>query len=202
MAKTVLKSGEMQEALVAFVALFVAVDILGVLPLYLTLTMDVPAEQRDRLPRQSTLTATTVGVGFLLVGDAIFRVLGVTVGDFQVAGGILLLVLSLHDLLNPGKPVRRPMPAVGAVPLGTPLIAGPAVLTTLVVLVQRHGYPITLLAFALNMGIVFVVLKYAGGVARVLGEAGSRTIGKVTGILLAAFGVSLIRRGLPGFFPG
>lgn len=192
----------MQEALVAFVALFVAVDILGILPLYLTLTMDVPVEHRNRLPRQSTLTAATVGIGFLLVGDAIFRVLGVTVGDFQVAGGILLLVLSLHDLLNRGKTLRRPIPTVGAVPLGTPLIAGPAVLTTLVILVQSHGYPVTLLAFALNMGIVFVVLKYAGAVVRVLGEAGSRTIGKVTGILLAAFGVSLIRRGLPGFFPG
>lgn len=189
----------MREALVAFVALFVAVDILGILPLYLSLTTDVPVEQRKRLPRQSTLTATTVGVGFLLIGDAIFRVLGVTVGDFQVAGGILLFILSLHDLLNPGKTLRRPMPAVGVVPLGTPLIVGPAVLTALVILVQSHGYLITLLAFAANMSIVFVVLRYAGAVGRVLGEPGSRAVGKVTSILLAAFGVSLVRRGLPGF---
>lgn len=192
----------MQEVMVAFVVLFVAVDILGILPLYLSLTTDLPAEQRKRLPRQSALTGTTLGVGFLLVGDAIFRVLGVTVGDFQVAGGILLLVLSLYDLLNPGKTLRKPMPGVGVVPLGTPLIVGPAVLTALVILVQSHGYSITLLAFAANMGIVFVVLRYAGAIGRVLGEPGSRAIGKVTSILLAAFGVSLVRRGLPGFFPG
>lgn len=130
----------MQEVIVAFVVLFVAVDILGILPLYLSLTMDLPAEERKRLPRQSALTATTVGVGFLLVGDAIFRVLGVTVGDFQVAGGILLVVLSLYDLLNPGKTLRKPMPGVGVVPLGTPLIVGPAVLTALVILIQSHGY--------------------------------------------------------------
>ena len=96
----------MQEALLAFVALFVAVDILGILPLYLSLTAGLGGEERKRLPWQSTLTATAVGVGFLLVGDPIFRVLGVTVGDFQVAGGILLLALSLYDLLNPGKTLR------------------------------------------------------------------------------------------------
>lgn len=191
----------MQETLVPFVVLFVAVDILGILPIYLSLTTGLSVEQRKRLPRQSTLTATIVGIGFLLIGDAIFRILGVTVGDFQVAGGILLVVLSLYDLLNPGKVLRRPMPAVGAVPLGTPLIVGPAVLTALVILVQSHGYPITLVAFAANMGIVFAVLRIGEAIGKILGESGSRAIGKVTSILLAAFGVSLVRRGLPGFFP-
>lgn len=191
----------MRDLVIAFVVLFVAVDILGILPIYLSLTTGLPGEQRKRLPRQAALTGSTVGVGFLLVGDAIFRILGVTVGDFQVAGGILLVVLSLHDLLNPGKTLRRPMPTVGAVPLGTPLIVGPAVLTALVILVQNHGYPVTLLAFALNMAIVFAVLRVGEAIGKALGEAGSRAIGKVTSILLAAFGVSLVRRGLPGFFP-
>lgn len=189
----------MQGALLAFVALFVAVDVIGVLPIYLGLTANVPAEERKRLPWQSALTATAVGIGFLVVGDPTFRVLGVTVGDFQVAGGILLLVLALHDLLTPGKILRRPTPGVGIVPLGTPLIAGPAVLTTLLVLVQSHGYAITLVAFGLNMGIAFLVLRYAGAVEQVIGEAGSRAIGRVASLFLAAFGVSLVRRGLPGF---
>jgi multiple antibiotic resistance protein len=81
------------------------------------------------------------------------------------------------------------------------LIAGPAVLTTLLILVQSHGYPTTLLAFALNMGLAFLVLRYAGAVEQVIGEAGSRAIGRVASLFLAAFGVSLVRRGLPGFFP-
>ena len=136
-----------------------------------------------------------------MVGEPIFRVLGVTVGDFQVAGGILLLVLALHDLLNPSKVVRRPLPGLGVVPLGTPLIVGPAVLATLLILVQSHGYPITLLAFAVNMALAFVVLRYAGALERLIGEAGSRAIGRVASLFLAAFGVSLVRRGLPGFFP-
>lgn len=189
----------MRDAILAFVALFVAVDILGVLPVYLSLTADLPVEERKRLPWQSTATAIGVGVGFLLVGNPIFRVLGVSVGDFQVAGGILLLVLSIYDLLVPGKVLRQPEPTVGIVPLGTPMIVGPAVLTMLVVLVQSHGYPITLFAFAGNMVLVFLVLRYAAVVGQLLGEGGSRAIGKVASLFLAAFGVSLVRRGLPGF---
>lgn len=189
----------MRESIVAFVALFVAVDILGVLPVYLSLTVDLPVEERKRLPWQSTATAIGVGVGFLLVGNPIFRVLGVSVGDFQVAGGILLLVISLHDLLVPGKVLRQPESTVGIVPLGTPMIVGPGVLTMLVVLVQSYGYPITLFAFAGNMVLVFLVLRYAMVVGRILGEGGARAIGKVASLFLAAFGVSLVRRGLPGF---
>ena len=189
----------MRDALTAFVALLVAVDILGVLPVYLSLTADLSFEERGKLPRESTLTATAIGVGFLLVGQAIFPVLGVSVGDFQVAGGILLVVISLHDLVNPGKVLRRPAASVGVVPIGTPMIVGPAVLTTLLILVQSHGYLITALAFGVNMAIAFLVLRYAANVARLLGEGGSRAVGKVASVFLAAFGVSLVRRGLPGF---
>jgi multiple antibiotic resistance protein len=188
-----------RDALTAFVALLVAVDILGVLPVYLSLTADLSFEERGKLPRQSTLTATAIGAGFLLVGQAIFPVLGVSVGDFQVAGGILLVVISLHDLLNPGKVLRRPAASVGVVPIGTPMIVGPAVLTTLLILVQSHGYLITALAFGVNMAIAFLVLRYAVNLARLLGEGGSRAVGKVASVFLASFGVSLVRRGLPGF---
>jgi multiple antibiotic resistance protein len=188
----------MREFLLAFVALFVAVDILGTLPLYLSLTGGMASEERDRLPWQSTLTATAVGLGFLLLGNALFKVMGVSVEDFQVAGGVLLLVLSIHDLLHPGSPLRRPPSRLGVVPLGTPLIAGPAVLATLLILVQNYGHPVTLTAFAANMGLAFLVLRHARRIGRVLGEAGSEAVAKVACLFLAAFGVSLVRRGVQG----
>jgi multiple antibiotic resistance protein len=189
----------MEEALLAFVAIFITVDVAGILPLYLSLTAGLPAEVQARLPWQSTLTAVAIGVGFLLIGRPLFRVLGVSLGDFQVAGGTLLLVFSIHDLLHPGKPLRRPVPTLGAVPLGTPLIVGPAVLTTLVLLAQNYGYGMTLGAFAANMVLVFLALRHANRLERFLGEAGSHAIAKVASLLLAAFGVSLIRRGVGGF---
>ncbi|OGB91699.1 MAG: hypothetical protein A2Z31_07890 [candidate division NC10 bacterium RBG_16_65_8] len=183
----------------AFVALFVAVDILGVIPLYLSLTGGLSVDERRRLPRQSTLTATAVGLGFLLVGDAVFRVLGISVADFQVAGGILLLVLSIHDLLSSGRSAPAAVSTVGAVPIGTPLIVGPAALATLALLVQSYGYSVTLLALAANMALGFLVLSHADKVGRIFGVAGSEVIAKVASLLLAAFGVSLVRRGLVEF---
>ena len=189
----------MNDFVLTFFALFVAMDIVGLLPLYLGLTENLPAEARRRLPWQSTATASLVGVGFLLLGDALFRILGITVGDFQVAGGLLLLVLAVSDLLNAGTVLPQPRPNLGVVPLGVPLIVGPAVLTTLVVLVQSHGYLPTLAAFAVNILIVFLALRNAGAVSRVLGQAGARAVAKVAALFLAAFGVSLIRRGLPTF---
>ncbi len=186
----------MRELAVACVALFVAVDVLGVLPLYLSLTGGMSSEERDRLPWQSTLTATAVGLGFLLLGQALFRVMGISVGDFQVAGGVLLVVLSIHDLLYPGKAPRRPPARLGVVPLGTPLIVGPAVLATLLVLVQAYGYGVTLTAFLANMAAAHLTLRHADRLGRILGEAGSEAVAKVASLFLAAFGVSLVRRGV------
>ena len=191
----------LREYLLAFVALFVAVDILGVIPLYLHLSTGVPPEQRRRLPRQSVLTATMVGLGFLLIGDAVLRVLGITVSDFQIAGGILLLILSLHDLLSsPAKAGPSPIGTIGAVPLGTPLIVGPAALATLALLLQNHGVLVVLVAFGANMLAAYLVLRYAAVLGRAFGQAGAEVIAKVANLLLAAFGVSLVRRGLMDLF--
>jgi len=188
-----------QEIALAFIALFVAVDILGVIPLYLSLVGGLIDEQRQRLARQSVLTATVVGLVFLLIGDAVFRVLGITVGDFQMAGGVLLLVLAVHDLLSPGEQGPGPASTVGAVPIGTPLIVGPAVLATLALLLKTYGYPVTVLAFGANMLVAFLVLRNAERLGRIFGAVGAEVIAKVANLLLAAFGVSLLRRGLEGF---
>jgi multiple antibiotic resistance protein len=187
----------LRDCLLAFVALFVAVDILGVIPLYLNLSARLPPDERRQLPRQSVVTATLVGLGFLLVGDAVLRVLGITASDFQIAGGILLVILSLHDLLSPpGKAGTRPIGRIGAVPLGTPLIVGPAALATLALLLHNHGLPVVLIAFGANMLVAYGVLRSAGTLGRAFGQAGAEVFAKVANLLLAAFGVSLVRRGV------
>jgi len=189
-------------AVLSFVALFVAVDVLGLVPIYLVLIADLSPGERRHLPWQCTATATAIGLGFLLAGEALFRILGVGVGDFQVAGGLLLVVLAIHDLLRGPSVPDEPATTIGVVPLGTPLVVGPAVLTTLLLLVHAHGYGPTLLAYGANMLLVLLALRYARLVERLLGRGGSRAVAKVAGLFLAAFGVSLIRRGLPGFLGG
>lgn len=182
--------------LLVFIPLFVALDVIGVLPIYLAFTSGLAAVERAQVVLEATLTAGAIGLGFLFVGDAILRFLGVTVGDFQVAGGLLLLVLAIYDLLHPELPLRRPATHLGVMPLGIPMIVGPAVLTTLLALGRTRGYALTLLAFALNLAIVWATLRWASRIERFLGEAGAQAIAKLAKLLLAAIGVTLIRQGV------
>lgn len=188
--------------LVAFISLFVAVDVVGVLPAYLGLAATLEEAERRRVVVEATLTAAGAGVGFLVVGDGALRLLGVSVADFQVAGGILLLVLSVYDLLHPVTPLRQVGASIGVVPLGIPMIVGPAVLTTLLALARTEGYGITLAAFAANLILVWVVLRWARQIEHVLGEAGARAVAKVASLLLAAIGITMIRRGLTTLLAG
>ncbi len=191
----------MHEFILTFIPLFVAVDPVGVLPVYLGLASPLSEIERRAIVFEATLTAGAIGAGFLVVGQTVLQVLGVTVDDVQVAGGILLLVLSVYDVLHPELPLRRPGSRVGVVPLGTPLIVGPAVLTTLLVLAGSRGYWMTLVSFALNLLIVWTTLRWGSFLQQLITEAGSRAVAKVLNLLLAAIGVHMIRVGFEGSLP-
>ncbi len=179
-----------------FIPLFVAVDVVGVLPIYLALTAGLAREERRVVVVEAALTAGAVGLAFLFLGDAVLAMLGVTVGDLQAAGGILLLVFAIHDLVRPDMPLRQPNERSGVMPLGVPMIVGPAVLTTLLTLARTYGHLLTVVAFLLNLVIVWAVLRWASFVVRVIGVAGSQAVAKVASLLLAAIGVTLIRQGV------
>ena len=117
----------MKEFWLCFVPLFVAVDAIGVLPLYVSLTEGLNKVQRQKVVFQSVVTASVVAVLFLWFGPVLLKFLGITVQDFMVAGGILLLAISLNDILIGTKKRRQADPdSLGAVPIGIPLITGPA----------------------------------------------------------------------------
>ena len=186
----------MSDLALAFLPLFVAVDVVGLLPIYLGWTASLSEVERRPVALEATLTATVVGVSFLLAGDAILTVLGITVGDLQVAGGLLLLVFAIHGLVHPEQPLRQPTERLGVMPLGVPMIAGPAVLTTLLALARTHGHLVTIIAFALNMVIVWIALRWAALITSVIGPAGAQAVAKVSNLLLAAIGVMLVRHGV------
>lgn len=187
----------MQTFWLCFVPLFVAVDSLGVLPIFLGLTEEFDAPSRRRTIIQSLFTAFVVGLVFILVGPAVLRLVGVSVADFMVAGGLLLLVLSLADILTGEKRLRQVDPAtIGAVPLGVPMLVGPAVLTTSLLLSNEYGLPTTVLALLLNIVIAGLVFAAAGRIVGVIGYSGSKALSKVSSLFLAAIAVMLIRKGL------
>jgi len=190
----------MQGFWLSFVPLFVAVDAVGILPLFLGLTEAFSAAERRRVISQSVLTATAVGLVFVLFGGGLLRLLGITVADFMVAGGAMLFVLSLVDLASTRPRAERLDQAdLGAVPLGIPLLAGPAVLTTSLLLVDQHGPWVTSTALLANMLIAAGVLLFAGPIHRVLGSTGTRIVQRVTLLLLAAIAIMTVRKGIEAF---
>jgi len=183
--------------LLCFIPMFIAIDAFGVLPILIGLTESIDGARKKKIISQSVVTAGIVGIGFLLLGKLIFWFIGVTVNDFRIAGGLVLLVLAVLDLVTQDEKTRRlPDQDVGVFPIGTPLIAGPAVLAAIVTLSDLYGPITTFIAFLMNLGIVFVLFVYAGKVVHFLGTSGTKAAGKLSNLLLAAYAVMLIRSGV------
>ena len=193
---------DLNSLLYSFIPLFVAIDVLGVVPLFLSLTEGMNRSQRHRLTTQATLTALAVSVVFMFGGRLIFNFLGITENDFRVGGGIVLLVLAVSDLLFPQSKQRHPESSAGVVPIGIPLIVGPAALTTILILVDSKGYVVTLLSLLANLFIVWIVFRYSEVVVKLMGDAGSKAVAKVAALFMAGIAVMMIRVGLSGMMKG
>ena len=188
---------EWRQFLLVFIPLFVAVDPIGLVPVFIALTQRRTPRERHRLIRASVLTALAVALTFILIGRWVLQAVGVTVGDFLIAGGLVLLVLAVDELRRVDTPVPNPsLPNIGVVPLGVPLIAGPAVLATSLILLQTFGLALTLLSVLINVAIVAVALAAANRIFAWLGEDGSRVVSKIANLLLMAIAVMLVRRGI------
>ena len=184
--------------LIAFIPLFVAIDAIGMVAIFIGLGANVDAKRRQQEALIGIGTALVISVGFVFLGKLIFKALGITVADFQVAGGLLLLTFAVRDLLDMGGVTGLTTEAFGIVPLGMPLIAGPALLTALLVLTDSVGAAYTLLSLIVNLVIVAVVFCSADRLTKWLGKQGIKGVSKLVSLLLAAIEVSLIRRGLVG----
>ena len=189
----------LQNLPMTFIPIFVAMDPFGLLPIFTSLTSEMSAKDKSKVIRLSTLTALIVSIAFVFIGQGIFRVLGITVSDFKIAGGLLLLVIAIMELL--GKGLRQKDPHdVGIVPLGVPMLVGPAVLTIVIVLIDNYGVAATILSLVLNLTIVFMVFSAEYKITKVIGKNGLIAISKVIMLLLAAIAVMMIRLGLESYF--
>ena len=182
--------------LLSFIPIFVAVNSIGILPVFLSLTEGMDRSDRRRTIYTSVLTATILALSFMFLGKWLLIFMGITIADFRVAGGLLLLVLSVN-LLFPKEDERGKLHKdVGAFPLGTPLITGPAVLTTVLVLSGTRGFAPTSVSLILNMCIVLLVFLKADLLSKVMGRTGMKAFSKVAHILLAAIAVTMMRKGI------
>ena len=187
----------MENFILAFVPLFVSVDAFGLLPVFIGMTEGIDKKKRTRIILQSVITAFLIATLFVFLGKAIFSLLGITVADFMIAGGVLLFVIALVDLLTIEKRrIRLSSDSIGPVPLGTPLMVGPAVLTTSLMLVNVYGVVTTISAIVANIIIAGIVFYTSGVLTRVLGLAGTRALSKIASLFLAAIAVMMVRRGV------
>src|SRR5450755_1244939 len=144
-----------EKFLLAFIPLFVAIDPIGLVAIFLGLGGHADARRRQHEGTLGLITSLAVSIGFIFLGKIIFNALGITVADFQIAGGLILLGLAGRELLGVGAHDRRGGDEeFGVVPLGMPLIAGPALLTALLILVDTVGVLFTVLALLVNLLLV------------------------------------------------
>ena len=182
-----------------FIPIFVAVDAIGNIPIFIGLVEGTSKRERHRVILDSVLTATIVALLFVFIGKFILRFIGITIADFQIAGGALLFAVSLRLLLPGGSKsflAEGHDKMVGVFPLGTPLITGPAVLTTTMMMLDSFGTLPTFICLIVNMLIVWVTLVRADLIMKFLGPGGTRAFSKIMYILLAAISVMMIRKGL------
>jgi len=179
-----------------FIPLFVAIDVFMVLPIFISMTKDMTEITRKAVVRDSIITALIVSIVFIALGEGIFKILGITSDDFKIAGGLVLLVFAIMDLIQRGESRLRSDAKMGVVPLGVPLIAGPAVLTTTLVLVAHYGIVSTLVSLILNLFIVWVSLIKAERIITFFGRGGIIGISKVMALLLASIAIMMIRIGI------
>ena len=190
----------------SFLPLFVAINAPGIIPVYLALTEQMMPPQRRRLTLQAVATSSLLATLILFAGQLIFSLLGITVNDLRVGGGLILLVLSISNLIFGDYRRRDPRneadgegedaASVGVVPLGIPMIMGPAAITSILVSREAYGYLPTLTSLVINMSLVFLTLLFAPLIGRVMGAAVSRAVAKVASLFLAAISVALIRAGI------
>lgn len=179
-----------------FVPLFIVIDALGSMPFVISMSEGMSRHERRNMIHLAVITATVVGLVFLFFGQLILRVLDISVGAFAIAGGLILLVLSIK-FMTTGRMmevIREEMVAV--VPIGTPLTAGPATITTLLLLATQFPLYLVLISFALNMLLTWVIFLLSSRIVAFMGEGGIKAVSRVFSLLLAAIAVSMIINGL------
>lgn len=179
------------------VPLLVAMDPITAIPIYLGLTSGLAEVERRRIARNACLTALVIALLFLALGEAVFRILGIHMADFLVAGGILLFCFSVVDLLlptqrRPGKPDET----IGAVPLGTPLLVGPGTLAAALLLLGQFGFWPTAAAIAVCVAFAWLCFRVAGHLAIYISEPIFNAFGRIMSLLLAAYAVMMVRKGI------
>jgi multiple antibiotic resistance protein len=183
----------------SFVLLFSVFDVIGTVPVFLALTLDL-SEHRAVIVRDSVVIATIILLVFALAGQLIFKALGITLDDFRIAGGIILFIIALDNLRGKISQTRTIAAGeIAAFPLATPLMAGPGAISTVMIYASPpYGLLEIFLVILLNSVVTYLILERASWVQKALGNNGTQVFTRIVGLLIAAIGIAFIREGILG----
>lgn len=179
----------------AFIALFVVMDPFSSIPVFLSLTRKYSPEKRREAAAIAGAVATGVLVGFLLLGPLALSFMGIRLESFEIAGGILMLIISISFALGMDFGKREATP-LEAVIIGVPLLSGPGTMLTSILLSQTLGLANVAVAGLLCCLASYLLLLASSPIYRIIGRNGLEILSRVMGVLLAAFAVEFIRRGM------
>ena len=175
------------------IALFVVIDPIGTVPLFIALTENMKKEERRAVSKVAVITAAILLILFAVAGTQILSIFGITVFSFMIAGGILLFIVSIelltHGAWRYGGTVSGES---GVVPLAFPLLAGPGAITSVIISFQAAGLLVTILSIAIVIGVTYIILLLVNPIYRVLGRRGSMIITRVSAVLVAAIAVQYV----------
>ena len=200
--------------LTVFVALFAIINPIGAVPILITLTDGYSLKERKEVIRRSVYMAAGMLFGFMFLGVYIFDILGISIYDFEIAGGILLFKVgfdmlqgktSQTKITNVEQQDSADREAIAIAPIGTPLLAGPGSITTAIIYFNGTGINIlsrtmVIAAVILVLILAFVILKYSLSIFQKIGKTGSIVISRIMGLLLTAIAVDLITTGIIHIF--
>jgi multiple antibiotic resistance protein len=193
---------ELSTILRVIVALFVVVDPIGTIPLFMGLTHDMNTANRKKVSRVAVITASILLLIFALTGQLLLALFGISINSFKIAGGALLLILAVKILISGTWDEKILSPEeTGAVPFAFPLLAGPGAITTTIVLLQISGLIAVLLGVVTVMLLTYVVLHFVDTIHGFLGRIGSAVVARLMAIFIAAIAFQFVIEGIKFYFP-
>jgi multiple antibiotic resistance protein len=184
----------------AAIALFIIVDPFGNIPIFVGLTEGIPDAQKKKVYDTAVLVGTALLLVFAFAGQGILSLFGLSIYSFEIAGGILLLIISIRILISGSMHEKVESPeSLGAVPIAIPLLVGPGAITTTIVDLQVYGIVIAILAVLIVLSSTWVILRYINNIYKFLGKTGSLVIARVMALLIAAIAVQYILTGITHF---
>ena len=189
-----------KEVLKAFITLFVIMDPIGVIPIFLGLVKGMPEKVVEKQIKNAILVTIVVMGAFIFLGVGILDFFNIDIVSFKIAGGIILLLLGIFYVLGLELRSKSEEGYDITVPIGVPLLVGPGVITTVIILVGTVGTTVTLIAGALSILVTVIILYSSKYIFKILGAQWTNIISRIMGIILAAIAVDFMRQGIVQIF--